>query len=84
MLYLFINFLVVTISNDRKNIYDAFDWYEDTGEAFGYTLACMCLLAGVFALLWVVSQKWKLPSYKARVNNKFDDLRTLGSTASAV
>ena len=55
LIYLFINFLVVTCEADHNNTYEAFDWYEQTGEAFGYMLACMCLLAGVFALLWVVS-----------------------------
>ena len=45
LFYIFVNFIVVSVESNHENIYEAFDWYDEPGKAFGDMLLCMIGLA---------------------------------------
>ena len=53
--YIFVNFLIVSVETDHENIYEAFDWYENPGRAFGAVFLCYIGLALIFAAFWAIT-----------------------------
>lgn len=70
-LYMFINFMVVSLSANRVNVYDAFNWYEEPWIAVAALFGSYALLALIFVIFWALTQKWKLPKYKERTEERF-------------
>ena len=58
--YMLLNFIVVAADKEHKNIYSAFDWYNNPGGAIGYLFVCYALLAVIFAIFWAFTHKVKL------------------------
>ena len=81
LFYIFVNFIVVSVESNHENIYEAFDWYDEPGKAFGDVLLCMVGLALVFALFWAITQKLKLPRYHSKHE---EDLGSLSSYRGSV
>ena len=75
--YIFVNFLIVSCEQDHTNVYEAFDWYENPGRAFGAVFICYIVLALIFAAFWAITQKWKLPKYQQRMHSRFESLNSL-------
>ena len=66
LFYVFINFLYVAFDDDHDNIYNAFDWYYHTSRSFLNVFICMAVLAIIFAIFCLTTQKLKLPRYAKR------------------
>lgn len=66
LFYIFINFLYVCFDENHDNIYDAFDWYQNTSRTFLNLFICMAVLAIIFAIFCLLTQKLKLPRYAHR------------------
>ena len=66
LIYIFINFLYVALDDNHDNIYDAFDWYQHTSRTFLNLFICMAVLAIIFAIFCLATQKLKLPRYAKR------------------
>lgn len=79
LFYITLNFVIVSIEESHTTVYEAFNWYEKPWRAIGAVLVCMAMLAAIFAGIWAISQKWKLPNYKDRQENRFG---SFSSTAS--
>ena len=55
LVYILINFIVVSVEENHDNIYESFDWYEEPLKAFGAVAICMVGLALIFAFFWVIT-----------------------------
>jgi hypothetical protein len=61
--YILFNFIIVSLEENKTNVYAAFDWYNYPFRSIGVIILCYILLALVFTFFWAISQKWKLPRY---------------------
>ena len=62
--YMLINVIIVSFEPDHQNIYAAFNWYHEPGQAFAYLSICYVLLAIFFSIFWFITTKCKLPNYR--------------------
>ena len=76
-LYMVLNFIAVSASDKKINVYDAFDWYCHTGLAFVSLIACYVLLALIFAMFLVITQRWKLPSFIEKTEERFTGIQSV-------
>ena len=71
--YLLLNLVIVAIQPVQGHIYEDFDWFHAPGFAILSTLASFLLLTIAFAIMWCITQKYKLPKYQNRTEKKFDN-----------
>ena len=60
-------YCLITI-NDRKPLYQQLDWINRTGKAFINFFIILFIQIVVFTLQWLLTEKVKLPRYRAIVN----------------
>ena len=54
-LYMILNFLSVTFSETKENVYEYFDWYNKPFVSFLSMLACYLLNTIIFAVFWALT-----------------------------
>ena len=66
LLYLLLNFILVTLHDDNHPIYEDFDWYNKPAAAFGMVFVLIGISCVIFGCLWAFTMKVKLPAYRER------------------
>ena len=79
-LMVLLNFLAVTITTGKSNIYDFFDWYANPFLAFASLVGCYVIIAVIFTCFWALTNKWKLPRYNDKNERRYTHMESvLGS-----
>ena len=66
LLYLLLNFIIVTSHVDNHPVYEDFDWYKKPLSSIGMIFVLLGLNVLIFACLWAFTMKIKLPAYRER------------------
>ena len=71
-----VNFFVCLFTyNDPTPIYDQLDWINTPGKAFTNFFIILLIQVVVFTLQWLLTEKVKLPKYRATAHSSSKSLR---------